>query len=653
MNNDDVVPLYDDAPDAPPAMSLRQGIVQSWNSSTGENSVQVAGGTLVNIPFLTSEAANLVAGDVVEVLAAGDQWLVMGKVTTPGDPGTVPSWTGDITALEGRFPVTTPDIASAAVTTPKISTAAVTSVQTEFRPGGGMLSNLIPDPEFIDPAWRDQRTATEGWSTWTFGQIPQLAPSTLAGYTAGPKVTAASVTPSSGLKGSFDVALTINTALVGPDVVFTSATAAVTGSRVYQAHLAASRDQSNLTAEVEWLTSGMVSISTSPLSVGTASAANVTSPSNAAFARIRFKATAAVATGSITALSVSLYLGGAGIEPGDWTAAIDFSPSYVGFDEIVLARNLPISRVQDYYGDITGFAVNAETYFLLRQYDALGNITDGFTSGGPTVTAQPTPAWLGDSGPIDAVLKNTVSADLILHAAPLTGGQAGHLEFTQPILALVGFTSRDQKRVATLSPKQLRMDGESVSVYIDSDDGLAQVRATNINLGDATNSINIAGKTVTGADLSSPTNTFPTNPYYYGYLNANLSITTSGTAQKVTGWVADGTPNSSGITLASGNFTIPTTGRYRLRAQAWWAAVASPAGTRTVQWVRVSPNTVLASNAMAGSAAAPTAVRAEKTLLLNAGDQIFVQVIQGQASPFNLTGSTPDITYAQIEWVGP
>ena len=655
MISEKLASLFQTDPSAPAQLAVRQGVVQSWDADTGENSIQIAGGTIVNIPSLTAESAELVAGDVVAVLSSGDQALVLGKVTTPGDPGTVPSWTVDISALEAKFPVTTPDIAAAAVTTPKISTAAVTSQTTEFRPGGGMLSNLIPDPEFIDPAWRAQRPAADGWSTWTFGQVPQLAPAALAGYTFGPKVTGTSVAPGGDLiKGSFDVLMTVNTALVATDVLFTSATAGVTGSRVYQAHLNASRDQANLTAEVEWLTSGMVSISTSPV-VGSSSPVAVTSPSNAAFARIRFKATGAVPTGSLTANDVALYLGGAGIEPGDWTAAIDFAPSYVGADEIILARNLPISRVQDYYGDLTGFAVNAEAYFLLRQYDANDDLTDGFTSGGPTVTAQPTPAWKGDSGPITAVLKNTVRADLILHAAPITPGQAGRIEFTQPILALTGFTSRDGARRAIHSPKQLQMAGENVAVYIDSDDGLASIHAPVISLGDGTGpgTLAITGNDVTNADVSSLTNTFPTFPYYYAYLNANQSIPTAGTAAKVTGWVADGSPTNSEITHSSGNFTVPRDGRYRLRAQAWWAAVASPTGVRTAQWVK-NPTTLIASHTVPGnSATVPMPVYVEKTVRLVAGDQVFLQVIQGQASPHNLIGTTPDITYAQIEWVGP
>jgi hypothetical protein len=97
--NDNIGALFQEDPSAPPAMALRQGVVQSWNTSTGENTIQVAGATLVNIPALTAESATLKANDVVALLTTGDTWLVIGKVTVPGDPGTVPTWVGDITAL--------------------------------------------------------------------------------------------------------------------------------------------------------------------------------------------------------------------------------------------------------------------------------------------------------------------------------------------------------------------------------------------------------------------------------------------------------------------------------------------------------------------------------------------------------------------------
>lgn len=545
------------------------------------------------------------------------------------------------------------------VGTNAIDTGSVTSQNTQFRPGGGMMSNLIPDPEFLDSVWRAQRTGDD-WSTWTFGQIAELAPLTLAGYTFGAKVTGTSVTPDDdfGPKGGLIVAMNINTALVAADVLFTSAPVAVTGSRVYQAYLGVNRSQTAVAAEVEWLTSGLVSISTSPISVTASGPTNVTSPSNAAFARLRLKAIGAVTTGSISGLGVSLYLGGAGIEPGDWTAAIDFAPSYVGQDEITLVRNIPISRVQDYYGDITGIAVNAEAHFVLREYAADGSITDSTTAGQPTISAQPTPAWVGDSGPVTAVGDDTVRADLMLQAGPITAGQAGRIEFSQPILALTGFTSRDGKRRATFSPKTLEMAGENVEVYIDSDDGLAWVKAPLITLGSAAESLSIQGNNVSAADLSSLTNTFPTFPYYSAYLAA--SVTVANATSTGISWTDDAVSPSSGITRSGSVFTVPTAGRYRVTFQAYWAAIASPAGNRLAQLITgavIGTGTVLASASEQPSATAASSCLIAKTIPLAAGAQIRTQVSHTQGATAYTNGlqgnANGDLTYVQIEWVGP
>lgn len=201
--------------------------------------------------------------------------------------------------------------------------------------------------------------------------------------------------------------------------------------------------------------------------------------------------------------------------------------------------------------------------------------------------------------------------------------------------------------------------------------------AAGVQIGDGSDYVSIAGKvitnadlssgtntfptslltatgtqTVTNKDLSSATNTFPTNAYFYGYLNANQSIPNV-TGTTVTGWVADGSPNSSGITHSSGIFTVPTAGRYRLRAHLWWAAQASPAGTRTASWISVSPSAALASDATPPSSLAATPNYVEKTVRLAAGQQVLVQLTQTQGAAVNLIGTGPDITYVQIEWVGP
>lgn len=382
-------------PSDSPGPQIRQGVVQAWDAGTGENSIQIAGGTLVNLPSLVAESAELVAGDVVAVLSSGDTALVLGKVTTPGDPGTVPTWNADLEAL-------------------------------------APLSDL-------------------------------------AAVTTGTTITGA-------------------TNIGTPDV------------------------------------------------------------------------------------------NGAHVVVND--------PAYPG--QIALYSNNPSEIVPGRIMPILGGASFGVVEIRSPELNAGGNI-----------------AYLLLEGYDDDHTNMTAVAD------------------------------------------NFRFEGNTTFTLINW--------SGPVQLGDGTDFVTVTGKVITGADLSSLTNTFPTFPYYYGYLSASVAITTSGTPQKITSWVDDGTPNSSGIAdPSSGNWTVPTTGRYRLRAQGWWAAVASPVGVRTVQWVRVSPNNILASHTVPGnSATSPMPVLTEKTVLLNAGEQIFVQVIQTQANGHQLVGSNPDITYAQIEWVGP
>lgn len=390
MTSRDLSTLFQGDPSAPPTMALRQGVVQEWDPDTGENSVQVAGGTLVNLPSLTAESAELVAGDVVALLTSGDRALVIGKVTTPGDPGTVPTWTADLTALA-------PLVDIAAVTSGTTITGA-TNISTPDVDGAHVVVN--------DPAYPGQIALYSGNSSE--------------------------------------------------------------------------------------LTPGLI------------------------------------------------------------------QPVWGGANFGVVEIHSPILHAGGNYA-----------YWTLEGYD------DDHT--------------------------NMVA----------------------------------QADAATFQATNLVMNGFAL-----------------LKLGDGTDWISIVGQAVTDADLSSLTNTFPTFPYYYGYLSASQSIPHN-TATKVTGWVADGTPNNSEITHSAGNFTVPRDGRYRLRAQGWWALNAGPAGFRTLQWIRISPNTGLISDTTPPSATAATPNFAEKTVRLAAGEQVFVQMVQTQGVAVNLVGSNPDITYAQIEWVGP
>jgi len=69
------------------AVRFRQGTILAWDSDTGENTIDVAGATLTDVPILnTGEAIALDVGDVVGLLLQGLTWFIIGRVTPANDP---------------------------------------------------------------------------------------------------------------------------------------------------------------------------------------------------------------------------------------------------------------------------------------------------------------------------------------------------------------------------------------------------------------------------------------------------------------------------------------------------------------------------------------------------------------------------------------
>lgn len=84
MITDNLATLF--APSSP-GVRFRQGTILTWNAATGENTIDLAGGTLTNVPILnTGEAIALKAGHVVGMLGQGSSWFIVGRVTPPNDP---------------------------------------------------------------------------------------------------------------------------------------------------------------------------------------------------------------------------------------------------------------------------------------------------------------------------------------------------------------------------------------------------------------------------------------------------------------------------------------------------------------------------------------------------------------------------------------
>lgn len=85
MQGSDLVSLL--TPDPGSGVGFRQGVIASWNPATGENTVQVGGAILENVPILnTGEAIALKPGHVVGMLTTRSSWFIIGRITPAGDP---------------------------------------------------------------------------------------------------------------------------------------------------------------------------------------------------------------------------------------------------------------------------------------------------------------------------------------------------------------------------------------------------------------------------------------------------------------------------------------------------------------------------------------------------------------------------------------
>lgn len=84
MISDDLSTLFDAGQ---PGVRFRQGTILTWDSNTGSNTIDLAGGTLTNVPILnTGEAIALKAGHIVGMIGQGSSWFIIGRITPPNDP---------------------------------------------------------------------------------------------------------------------------------------------------------------------------------------------------------------------------------------------------------------------------------------------------------------------------------------------------------------------------------------------------------------------------------------------------------------------------------------------------------------------------------------------------------------------------------------
>lgn len=74
------------APKTAGDLGFHSGTIVAWDATTGENTIAVAGGTVNDVPVLsTSDSILLIEGDVVGLLRFKTTYFILGRIAAPGD----------------------------------------------------------------------------------------------------------------------------------------------------------------------------------------------------------------------------------------------------------------------------------------------------------------------------------------------------------------------------------------------------------------------------------------------------------------------------------------------------------------------------------------------------------------------------------------
>lgn len=152
-----------------------------------------------------------------------------------------------------------------------------------------------------------------------------------------------------------------------------------------------------------------------------------------------------------------------------------------------------------------------------------------------------------------------------------------------------------------------------------------------------------------GADLATGDDVAIKGPYAYCILNGNHS--TAGAAfSNITNWQAE--VAAFGIVLGSGTtLTVPRAGRYKVTIQLSYPTTVTSGSI----WADVRKNgavTPAASFVGNPNTSHSATVGGSKTLTLAANDTLQIRSFKSQAGAVNLAPG-PELTYWQLEWVGP
>lgn len=89
-------------------IGFHQGVVTSWNSLTGENTLMVAGGEVRDIPVLsTADSIMLAEGDSVGLIRFKSTYFILGRIAPPGGGAQLATrqayTSGEVSTTSGSF----------------------------------------------------------------------------------------------------------------------------------------------------------------------------------------------------------------------------------------------------------------------------------------------------------------------------------------------------------------------------------------------------------------------------------------------------------------------------------------------------------------------------------------------------------------------
>lgn len=106
MRSDDWVPILTGAANRREQVGMRQGMLLSWDPSTGNNSVLVAGQTFTDLPVLASGSVAMAPGDIVALQRLDNSYFILGTIRNAGT-GSLQGRSARVATLESKSAMST------------------------------------------------------------------------------------------------------------------------------------------------------------------------------------------------------------------------------------------------------------------------------------------------------------------------------------------------------------------------------------------------------------------------------------------------------------------------------------------------------------------------------------------------------------------